>query len=194
VLTLVGVWSLPLDQVAAQVQASPEGAPSDSLLSGACEHGAETPDCAPDQHLERDAARPARRFASYSDLGALVRSRASVGLALSPFEEGPWTRLRFEAEVITKLKDERSVQLSVRVGAMLHGRGLTGLFLGLTGSYVTRVQPGGQVLLGAELGYAHHFGGLYLCAAAGVSIEMWARAPEHDVAPSVRLLLGHAFY
>ena len=50
-----------------------------------------------------------------------------------------------------------------------------------------------RVLLGAELGYARHFASLYVCAAAGLNVLVWARAPDHQVAPSVRLLLGHAF-
>jgi hypothetical protein len=162
--------------------------------AGECELGTERPECAPDQRLGLDAAPPARRFASYSDLVSLVRGRVSLGLALSPFPRGPLTRLRFEAEVVTRLRGQRGVELTARVGALLLGEGLDGLFVALTGGYLARVQPGGQVLLGAELGYARHFASLYVCAAAGLSVLIWARAPQHEVAPSVRLLLGHAFY
>ncbi|MBK8411021.1 MAG: hypothetical protein IPL19_24040 [Sandaracinaceae bacterium] len=165
-----------------------------SAPAAECELGSESPECAPDQRLELDAARPARRFASYSDLVALVRGRVSLGLTLSPFTGGPLARLRFEAEVITRLRGQRGVELTARVSALLLGEGLDGLFVGLTGSYLARVQPGGQVLLGAELGYARHFASLYVCAAAGLNVLVWARAPDHQVAPSVRLLLGHAFY
>lgn len=209
-LLLVGAWltaSLPSTRAAAQpgghgsaVNISDSatdtgGADADaSDAADECEFGTESPECAPDQRLGLDAAPPARRFASYSDLVSLVRGRVSLGLVLSPFTRGPLTRVRLEAEVVTRLRGQRGVELTARVGALLLGEGLDGLFLELTGSYLARVQPGGQVLLGAELGYARHFASLYVCAAAGLSVEVWARAPQHQVAPSVRLLLGHAFY
>lgn len=159
-----------------------------------CEVSPDAPECAPDQRLSLDAARPSRRFASYSDLVALVRGRVSLGLVVAPFPTGPLSRVRLEAEVVTRLRSPRGVLVTARVGANLWGTGLDALFVSATVAYEARVQPGGQVTLGAELGYAHHFASLFVSAAAGGSVEVWSRSPSHRVAPSVRLLLGHAFY
>lgn len=167
---------------------------SSAQASVDCEVAPDTPECAPDQRLSLDAARPSRRFASYSDLVALVRGRVSLGLVLAPFPTGPLSRVRLEAEVITRLRSPRGVLVTARVGANLWGSGLDGLFVSATVGYQARVQPGGQVTLGAELGYARHFASLFVSAAAGGSVEVWSRSPSHRVAPSVRLLLGHAFY
>lgn len=159
-----------------------------------CDRSPEAPECAPDQRLSLDPARPSRRFASYSDLVALVRARVSLGLVLAPFPAGPLSRVRLEAEVVTRLRAPRGVRVTARVGVNLLGAGLDGLFVASTVGYEARVQPGGQVTLGAELGYARHFASLFVSAAAGASVEVWSRSPSHRVSPSVRLLLGHAFY
>lgn len=188
VSTWLAAW-LPPEGASAQ-GADPEASPP----GDECALDPESPACAPDQRLGLDAARPERRFASYSDLVALVRGRVSLGLTLSPFPRGPLARLRMEAEVVTRLRGQRGVELTARVGATLLGEGLDGLFVAVSGSYLARTEPGGQVLLGAELGYARHFASLYVCAAVGLRVEAWARVPHHQVAPSVRLLLGHAFY
>ena len=67
--------------------------------------------CAPGQALTLDAARPARRFATYSDLVSLVRARVSVGLVLAPFQGAGVRRLRLELEAVTHLRSPRSVTL-----------------------------------------------------------------------------------
>lgn len=159
-----------------------------------CETSPEAPECAPDQRLSLDAARPSRRFASYSDLVTLVRARVSLGLVLAPFPEGGLSRLRFEAELVTRWRSPRGTQGVARVGVTLLGSGLDGLFLAAAVGYEARVQPGGRVSLGGELGYARHFASLFVSIAAGASVEVWSRSPSHRVAPTVRLLLGHAFY
>ncbi len=152
------------------------------------------PECAPDQRLGLDAAAPARRFASYSDLVSMVRGRVSLGLVAAPFPTGPLRRLRLEAEVVTWLRAPRGLGVTARVGVDLLGTGLDALFLSGTVTYVGRVQPGGQLLVGAELGYGRHFASLFLGASAGMSVGVWSRDGEHPLSPSVRLLLGHAFF
>ncbi|MCA9535603.1 MAG: hypothetical protein KC593_18080 [Myxococcales bacterium] len=150
--------------------------------------------CAPDQGLALDAARPSRRFATYSDLVSLVRARVSVGLVLAPFRAGPLSRLRFDVEAVTRLRTPRGVTVIGRVGANVIGSGLSALHVSATVGYVARGQGPGRVMLGAELGYARRFQALYLGASAGATVDVWGSAGSGSLAPIVRLVLGHAFY
>lgn len=154
---------------------------------------ARLPECAPDQGLTLDAERPTRRFASYTDVVRLVRGSVGVGLALAPFERPGVARLRLDVELVTLLRAPRGLSLAARVGGLVWGRGLDGLTLSVVGRY----QPPGQgafASVGMELGFAHRFQALYIGATLGADVIVWSRASQQPVAPSARLLLGHAFY
>jgi hypothetical protein len=147
--------------------------------------------CAPDQRLTLDAPPPARRFASYSDVVSLARGSVSIGLVLAPFPRGPLTRLRVDVEAVTRLRSPRGLTVLGRLGVNLVGLGLDALFVAAAASYAPAAQARSRAWVGAELGYARHFQGLFLAAAAGAQVAL---SRGHRARPTARLVIGHAFY